>query len=601
MYLDENIKLLGKNPLNSIGEALESDFTLQYIGTREKIDFFEDKIGRLIKVEDCFEDSNQGDIRIRQMVFAFGINSPNELNKLYRTLNRTSVLIVIEPNPTLFNVALNTKKLKVFENDNVILFANKIEFFQAFLLNIMSDFYYFSLVNNTCFYLTDYYRNYDFEITRAFIKNIRQNIKSQVTLTGNSIEDGLEGLENNFNNILYMLKSKNPHFLKDKYKDKPAIVIAAGPSLEKNIEYLKQAEGKAIILAVDTVIKKVLKMGITPDFVCSLERIPEVYDYFYKDTIIPEKVTLVGPLLLDSRIFEEYKGNWILPYRTEVAEYKWLRHIMKATGHTGMLMGTSCAHVAFGMAQHLGASPIILIGQDLAYGEDESNSHVSDTIYDTLEKKPQVKSDDYIEGYYGGQVKTTDIWLMFKTWYEKTIDKYNLNVINATEGGAKIGMTIQMSFKEAIDKYCNNDIDSVYSIVESIPTYEFSKIELQKSFEHELAEFKKIREEAEGYIDRYNKMEINGLTIRDNLNTIQKELDLFDLFVQKSTSHPLMIHNIQGFVLKTSWDLSSIEDVISVDTLSAKKAVHIKFLIVIISTIQKIEKLFELVINKIKF
>lgn len=601
MYLEKNIELLGKHPLHVIGEPIESDFKLRYIDTVNKVDFFENEHGEVIQVKDDFEKSQAGNPHLRQLVFALGVNSPNELNALYKTLNKTSLLVILEPNFTLFNTALGIKNLKVFDHPNVILFSHKLDQLQPFLLNLMTNFNYFSLVNNIHFYLTDYYRNNDFELTKEIIQMVRKVIRTQVHLTGNSIEDSLDGLENNLRNISKMLVSKNPHYLKDKYKGKPAIVIAAGPSLEKNIQYLKNAEGKAVILAVDTIIKKVLKMGIIPDFVCSVERVPQVYDYFYKDANIPEEVTLVGPALLDPRIFEDFKGNWILPFRVEVAEYKWLQYLMNAQGHTGMLIGTSCAHVAFGMAAHIGASPIILIGQDLAYGADESVSHVSDTIYDTLEKAPTpIKNEDYTDGYYGGKVKTTEIWLMFKMWYEKVISDNNFHVINATEGGAKIENTIPMPFKEAIEKYCVNNIDSIYQNILETPNYEFSAEYLKGEFEKELSAFENIRKEAETRLENHQKLEINALTLRTNLNNIQKQLDEFDLFVQKSTSHLLMVHNLQGFILKTSWDISAVEDIISVDNLLALKGIQVKFLIVIISTSEKIEALFKGVIERLE-
>lgn len=47
--------------------------------------------------------------------------------------------------------------------------------------------------------------------------------------------------------------------------DTTGIVVAAGPSLNKNIYELKKAKGKAFIVAVDTAIKPLLKAGIVPD------------------------------------------------------------------------------------------------------------------------------------------------------------------------------------------------------------------------------------------------------------------------------------------------------------------------------------------------
>lgn len=601
MFLEANIERLQRHPLHMIGVPSKSDFKLEYVHTNDGIDFFKNEEGNILKVEDYFNQEAAANPHMRQLVFAFGINSPKELNALYKTLNKTSLLVILEPHSSLFNVALNNKNLKIFENDNVILFNNNISKLQEFLLNLLKDFNHLSLVNNMHFYLTYYYRNYDFELTKKFIKSIRQIISAHVNIMGNSIEDSLEGLENNLRNIDRMLVSKNPHFLKDKYKGKPAIIISAGPSLEKNLHYLKEIQGKAIVFAVDTVIKKVLNLGIVPDFVCSVERVERVYDYFYKDTNIPENVTLVAPPLLDPRIFAQYKGKWVLPYRLEVAEYQWLLELMKPFGeHLGIGMGSSCAHVAFGMASHIGASPIILIGQDLAYDNTGTQSHVTDTIYDTLEDNPEfTKKIEYVDGYYGEKVTSNDVWIMFRLWFEEQITKHHLKVIDATEGGAKIAGTTQMSLKEAIETYCIERLDDVYSTIKKTPSYDFSVSKLKASFEQELKVFIQIREEAYRYLHKHNELNISALTIRKNLMGIQSYLDSFDEFVKKSTSHPLMLHNIQGFVLKTSWDLSAIEDIISVKNLQAKKAAQIKFLIVIISTSEKIEALLEQVIQSL--
>ncbi len=47
--------------------------------------------------------------------------------------------------------------------------------------------------------------------------------------------------------------------------DRPAIIVAAGPSLEKNVQYLKQAKGKMMIIAVDTALRYLVSQGVQPD------------------------------------------------------------------------------------------------------------------------------------------------------------------------------------------------------------------------------------------------------------------------------------------------------------------------------------------------
>ncbi len=53
--------------------------------------------------------------------------------------------------------------------------------------------------------------------------------------------------------------------------DMPYIVVAAGPSLEKNVEVLRQAKGKAFIVCVDTAIPYLLQRDIIPDMICTVD------------------------------------------------------------------------------------------------------------------------------------------------------------------------------------------------------------------------------------------------------------------------------------------------------------------------------------------
>ena len=53
--------------------------------------------------------------------------------------------------------------------------------------------------------------------------------------------------------------------------DRPAIIIAAGPSLQKNIQDLKEAKGRAFLIAVDTALKPLLKAGIVPDIFITVD------------------------------------------------------------------------------------------------------------------------------------------------------------------------------------------------------------------------------------------------------------------------------------------------------------------------------------------
>lgn len=58
----------------------------------------------------------------------------------------------------------------------------------------------------------------------------------------------------------------------------PVIIVGSGPSLEKNIDFLKAMQDKAIIFTSGSSLKVLLKNGITPDFHANLERAKSIYE-----------------------------------------------------------------------------------------------------------------------------------------------------------------------------------------------------------------------------------------------------------------------------------------------------------------------------------
>ncbi len=65
------------------------------------------------------------------------------------------------------------------------------------------------------------------------------------------MEDILVGMDNYLDNWSHTFRGTDISHFKDIYKGKPAIIVGAGPSLDKNKRYLKKVKGKALILCVD--------------------------------------------------------------------------------------------------------------------------------------------------------------------------------------------------------------------------------------------------------------------------------------------------------------------------------------------------------------
>lgn len=160
-----------------------------------------------------------------------------------------------------------------------------------------------------------------------------------------------------------------------------------------------------------------------------------------------------------------------------------------------MPMGISVTHFAFILAYHIGAPAIILVGQDLAFG-GEGQTHSSGSVYDDLKVNLETETQViYLEGYDGEKVPSQVTWRLFRDWYEIFLERYPTLLINATEGGAKIKGTVQLTLQEAMEKYIGIESPVKASFVDWLDTvsqdikYEDKIENIQNSF---MARIKKL-------------------------------------------------------------------------------------------------------------
>ena len=273
-----------------------------------------------------------------------------------------------------------------------------------------------------------------------------------LSIVGNDPYDGLLGLQNTFTNISEILKNPGINMLYGKFRKRPGIVIATGPSLKKNMHLLKDLYDRALLISVDASLKVLMDEGIKPHLVASLERTPGIDnlvegikgldDVYYTtyDAVTPETL-------------KAYNGPKIFVHRN-YAYYDWM-----GIDKGKLLVGPSTANMAFKIAETLGCNPIILIGQDLSLGKDGYTHAQGALTNETMEKHRWPFFE--IPGNDGNPVKTTQVWYDMLKFYEYDISNYKGTCINATEGGAKINGAKKMKLRDVIDPYCK---ESFYPI-----------------------------------------------------------------------------------------------------------------------------------------
>lgn len=228
--------------------------------------------------------------------------------------------------------------------------------------------------------------------------------------------------------------------------DRPAIIVAAGPSLEKNVQHLKLAKGKCLIIAVDTALRYLLSQDIRPDIVVVADPQKPIELFENKET---HEIPLAFCGSANNDIVKLMKDTKVILASAEGEYYDRIYQI--AGKHMYALSsGGSVATFAFVLARAWGYHKIILVGQDLALGKDKVHAGKDDIDTAKLKRK---KIE--IEGYYGEKVYTSPDYDFYREWYESVLsqkkDDGELEVINSTEGGARIAGTVQIPLKDAIE------------------------------------------------------------------------------------------------------------------------------------------------------
>ena len=271
---------------------------------------------------------------------------------------------------------------------------------------------------------------------------------------GNCPQDSMIGLQSIMDNMSTILKSPGIQDLFGKFRKVPGILVSTGPSLDKNIEDLKLAEGKCVMVAADSALRTLHKHNIVPHAAVSVERIEHVATMFKE---LPDdyksKIWLAACPVILKHSYDAWNGPKIISYRN-FAHFEWIQ-VPKGT----LTTGPSCSNLGFKILEAMGCDPIILVGQDCSFASAEKTHADGASSVTNLHLKQENLYK--VKGNYSEFVYTNNIYDMFRKAFETDMLTYKGTCINATEGGAYIEGTKIATLKESIEKYCTQAIDSL--------------------------------------------------------------------------------------------------------------------------------------------
>lgn len=348
---------------------------------------------------------------------------------------------------------------------------------------------------------------------------IFQKLYTSISSYGNDVEDILIGMDNYINNWSHIFRGLDCKSFNQAYKGKPAIIVGAGPSLDKNVELLKNAKGKALIFSVDGALNTLRDKDIIPDVISSIERI-QLTTNFYKNTEIPEDTIYVGPNVILGSVLNKFNKIIFTGRKGDGLFCKFNESI----GFTNLDVGINVAHVLLSFARYLGCYPIVFMGLDLAYTNGVTHTKKFSEYFDKEIMDNYKKDTVYVKGLNGEALETSENFMNTKVWIESFISSDSEGLyINATEGGAKIIGALNLKLSEVISTYCTGDdltkLSSIYDNVKKDEVYnEEFLTEKALNFFNELSNyFEEIIKTSQVFYDKlYGSKKMGRVDLMEN-------------------------------------------------------------------------------------
>lgn len=295
----------------------------------------------------------------------------------------------------------------------------------------------------------------------------------------------------------YVLENPGVNALKDVFKGRPAVIVAPGPSLQKNIHLLPQLQDKALIIACGTAVKALYKHGIRPDISVIVDGSHKTYGQFADSDngdlyLVANAAAYPDCLgLFKDRVFLFSNNNPIM---------NWIERFSEK-GYGTLVAGGTVSVSATDLAIKAGCGPIAFVGLDLSI-LDDGTEYAKDTYKENQKAVLASGRMRRIPGNYQETVLANEGFIGYRKALENLLRGHSsVRFINATAGGAKIDKTELIPLEKALEVLTSLDAVSYKKILEArhgqgLTEMSFDTEGLSKEVDILVESFKKIEVEA---------------------------------------------------------------------------------------------------------
>lgn len=384
-------------------------------------------------------------------VIFYGVGLGYHIDLFVHKYNNISFSIY-EPIEEIMYHFLSNKNLQklALKNINCIAAENREEdreiFFREMLKNKDKRIIVFPLPS----YEKNFPKNYE-----VFLQTFKEMVIDERSSWGTNYAFQKRWVSNSMRNFKEVLRS--PNILlnkKGQFEGKPAVLVAAGPSLDDEIEHLRYIKEKdlAYIFTVGSAINTLIHHNIYPHAACTYDPSKENQKVFQN---IVEKDIKEIPLVFGSsvafEILQKYPGKKLHMITSQDVTAAYYLKARSGEMIQGVMDAPSIAVITLQLLYELGFGKIILVGQNLAYLNEKNYADGID-YHKKLVTNGEFGNSIKVKDVYGREIMTNDSYNRMRQQMEAYLEEFKgIEVINATKGGAHIQGTIFIPLNEVIE------------------------------------------------------------------------------------------------------------------------------------------------------
>lgn len=484
-----------------------------------------------------------------KIVFISGIGCMINIKDFIALIARNNIVVLLEAYPALIKIGLmETDFSELLNNPNIHIVTG--DTFDPYTLKKNEKFQLYSSGGDAFFE-----QKKITSLQPAWYQKVRNQFEQFLLMVKKNTEvsyyKGEVVFRNGLDNLMVIAESKSFSEMKNKFAGYSAIIVAAGPSLSKNIHELKLVKDKAVIIAVDAAVAPLVDNGVIPHFVASVDINPYTYEKISKYIndlkgssliIIPETAPNVAKYSLFARTYTAFcdeRGENIVQYLT-------------GADSVDIENMQSVAHLAIGTAQHFGCNPIVFTGLDLAFSGKKD--HAKGTVLNWGNNQGVPKDSVMVESVDGELIPTLPGFVAMKEICEKLVkNRPDIRHIDATEGGAKVFGTEIRSLAEVLSESCIKSVPSLTDD-EACPlssyTQVFNRLVMLKKeileILKKLNRYGKDRQKVDAYIQKKGQAMFQLSKLPESVKDNMRNMDKVSVFLDNNT----IINSLKNIMVK---------------------------------------------------